>query len=97
MEEIHLLKMKHYKNLNKNVEISNDLLMLESTIVSFCNYLFRISLFSSRYSNDPEEGIRELASLTRDPKIFLGVNPGDIYGILIEHLGRQQKFKQVDQ
>jgi hypothetical protein len=30
-----------------------------------------------------------------DPKIFTGVHPGDLYGILIEHFGRQQKYKQV--
>jgi hypothetical protein len=36
-----------------------------------------------------------LASLLTDQKIFTGVHPGDIYGMLIEHFGRQQKYKQV--
>lgn len=36
-----------------------------------------------------------MASLLSDQKIFLGVHPGDLYGILIEHFGRQEKYKQV--
>lgn len=54
-----------------------------------------IELFCSRYANDPETGARELASLLSDQKIFTGVHPGDLYGILIEHFGRQEKYKQV--
>jgi hypothetical protein len=49
----------------------------------------------SRYTNDPETGARELASLLTDVKIFTGVHPGDLYGILIEHFGRREKYKQV--
>ena len=49
----------------------------------------------SRYTNDPESGARELASLMSDQKIFTGVHPGDLYGLLIEHFGRQQKYKQA--
>jgi hypothetical protein len=49
----------------------------------------------SRYTNDPETGSRELASLLTDVKIFTGVHPGDLYGILIEHFGRREKYKQV--
>lgn len=60
-----------------------------------CRNIKRFIDARDRYANDPEEGARELAGLVRDPKIFLGVNPGDIYGILIEHLGKQQKFKQA--
>ncbi len=49
----------------------------------------------SRYAEDPETGARELASLLTDQKIFSGVHPGDLYGILIEHFGRRDKYKQV--
>ncbi len=49
----------------------------------------------SRYTSDPEAGARELASLLTDVKIFTGVHPGDLYGILIEHFGRREKYKQV--
>lgn len=49
----------------------------------------------SRYASDPETGARELASLLSDQKIFTGVHPGDLYGILIDHFGRQEKYKQV--
>jgi hypothetical protein len=52
-------------------------------------------LYLSRYAGDPETGARELASLLTDQKIFTGVHPGDLYGILIDHFGRQQKYKQV--
>ncbi len=48
-----------------------------------------------RYASDPETGARELASLLSDQKIFMGVHPGDIYGMLITHFGRQEKYKQV--
>ena len=55
-----------------------------------CVFLF------SRYANDPETGARELAGLLSEQKIFTGVHPGDLYGILIEHFGRREKYKQVN-
>jgi len=68
--------------------------MLESKRIHWLYVSDHIVSFS-RYTNDPETGARELASLLTDQKIFTGVHPGDIYGMLIEHFGRQQKYKQV--
>lgn len=48
-----------------------------------------------RYASDPETGARELASMLTDQKVFVGVHPGDLYGLLIDHFGRQEKYKQV--
>ena len=59
---------------------------------------YRLSFLSlSRYASDPETGARELASMLTDQKIFVGVHPGDLYGILIDHFGRQEKYKQVSE
>ena len=87
-------RMNLYKNWNSNVEISNGLSMLESTRTSLLDSSDQRVPFS-RYTNDPETGARELASLLSDQIIFTGVHPGDLFGTLIEHFGRQQKYKQV--
>ena len=58
-------------------------------IGSMCLFFFR------RYSTDPEAGARELAGFLSDDKGFIGIHPGDLYGVLIDHFGRQEKYKQV--
>ena len=64
-------------------------------VSEFNTILFLIIFTFSRYANDPETGARELAALLSDQKIFTGVHPGDLYGILIDHFGRREKYKQV--
>lgn len=62
----------------------------------FVEFVSDLLFFSFRhYETDPEGGARELASFLTDQRGFVGVHPGDLYGILIEHFGQQDKFKQV--
>ncbi|UJR28505.1 hypothetical protein I4U23_009743 [Adineta vaga] len=60
-----------------------------------CRNIKRFLDARDRYTSDPETGARELAGLLSDQKIFNGVQPGDLYGILIEHFARREKYKQA--
>lgn len=87
--------MEAYKTLRDNGEntFSKDEMLQELELK--CRNIKRFMDARDRYASDPETGARELAGLLSDQKIFVGVHPGDLYGILIDHFGRQQKYKQV--
>ncbi|CAF4690357.1 unnamed protein product, partial [Rotaria magnacalcarata] len=87
--------MEAYKTLRDNGEntFTKDETLQELELK--CRNIKRYIDARDRYFNDPETGARELASLLTDQKIFVGVHPGDIYGMLIDHFARQEKYKQV--
>ncbi|CAF0970919.1 unnamed protein product [Rotaria sordida] len=87
--------MEAYKILRDNGEntFTKDETLQELELK--CRNIKRFIDAKDRYLNDPETGSRELASLLTDQKIFIGVHPGDLYGILIDHFGRQEKYKQA--
>ncbi|CAF1117485.1 unnamed protein product [Didymodactylos carnosus] len=87
--------LEAYKTLKENGEntFTKDEALQELELK--CRNIKRFIDARDRYSEDPEQGARELANLLGDQKIFVGVHAGDIYGILIDHFGRREKFKQA--
>ncbi|CAF1379534.1 unnamed protein product [Adineta steineri] len=87
--------MEAYKILRDNGEntFTKDETLQELELK--CRNIKRFLDAKDRYTSDPETGAREFATLLSDPKILTGVHPGDIYGILIEHFGRREKYKQA--
>jgi hypothetical protein len=91
--------MSKYKTFHRCERVSDWITCL-SLDMQYCSSFISLNiscLLASRYANDPDDGARELASLLAEPKGFIGVQPGDLYGILIEHVGRQRKYEQVSQ
>ncbi|CAF0995675.1 unnamed protein product [Adineta ricciae] len=87
--------MEAYKTLRDNGEntFTKDETLQEIELK--CRNIKRFLDAKDRYAGDPETGARELAGLLSEQKIFTGVHPGDLYGILIEHFGRREKYKQA--
>ncbi len=58
-------------------------------ILKFYIFLFRV------YDQDPEEAIKQCQVLLEEDNIDTAVRIGDVYGFIIEHFARREKFKAV--
>ena len=47
------------------------------------------------YNEDPEEAIKQCQVLLQEDNVESAVRIGDIYGFIIEHFAKREKYKAV--
>ena len=60
----------------------------------FLSFICSQLLFRS-YEDNPDEAMKQCQVLLEEPDIETAVRIGDVYGIMIEHLAREQNYSKV--
>ena len=80
--------------LNKNVRLYRG---FTTDFVGRCSHLKHVcfQFLPRSYEDNPEEAMKQCQILLEEPDIETAVRIGDVYGIMIEHLAREQNYSKV--
>ena len=80
--------------LNKNVPLYRGFTI---NFVGRCSHLKHVcfQFLPRSYEDNPEEAMKQCQILLEEPDIETAVRIGDVYGIMIEHLAREQNYSKV--